>query len=80
MTASCIGFSRQNKLKQYAALSKTDREYPIAQGPYAGIFYDQPTDISWYKNNKDATSHFAAPSKYDSSAPYSSGTKRAASI
>ena len=49
--------------------------YPIAQGAYAGAYYDEPTDISWYKNCYHATSHFAAPSKYDFFGGYDHGKK-----
>ncbi len=49
--------------------------YPVAQGDYAGAYYDEPTDISWYKNNIYATSHFAAPSKYDFFGGYDHGKK-----
>ena len=47
--------------------------YPIAQGEYGGVCYEQPTDITWYKNNHSATSHFAAPSKYDFFGGYDHG-------
>lgn len=49
--------------------------YPMAQGDYVGAYYDEPTDISWYKNNAYATSHFAAPSKYDFFGGYDHGKK-----
>lgn len=45
--------------------SRTPVTYPIAHGDYANAYYDQPTDISWYKNCFHATSHFSAPSRYD---------------
>ena len=64
-----------NYVTHHHSSARTPLTYPIAQGPYAGIFYDQPTDISWYKNNKDATSHFAAPSKYDFFGGYDHGRR-----
>ena len=50
--------------------------YPIAKGSYAGGWYDEPVDISWYKNSPFATSHFAAPSKYDFFGGYDHGKQR----
>lgn len=47
--------------------------YPMAYGDYSNAYYDEPTDISWYKNCFDATSHFAAPSKYDFFGGYDHG-------
>ncbi len=47
--------------------------YPMAHGQYASAFYDEPIDISWYKNCYHATSHFAAPSKYDFFGGYDHG-------
>ena len=56
--------------------SRAPLTYPVAQGSYAGGWYDDPTDISWYKNNHFATSHFAAPSKYDFFGGYDHGQRR----
>lgn len=53
--------------------SRAPLTYPVAQGEYNGVYYDEPTDITWYKNNKSATSHFAAPSKYDFFGGYDHG-------
>ncbi len=55
------------------SVARTPLTYPVAQGEYGGVYYDDPTDISWYKNNKSATSHFAAPSKYDFFGGYDHG-------
>lgn len=62
-----------NYVTHHHSSTRTPLTYPVAQGPYAGIYYDQPTDISWYKNNRDATSHFAAPSRYDFFGGYDHG-------
>lgn len=64
-----------NYVTHHHSSSRALLTYPVAQGAYAGIYYDQPTDISWYRNNKDATSHFAAPSKYDFFGGYDHGKK-----
>lgn len=55
------------------SMGKPSVTYPIAQGQYSSAFYDDPTDISWYKNCFHATSHFAAPSKYDFFGGYDHG-------
>lgn len=39
--------------------------YPLATGRYGAQNFTEPTDISWLKNTKLASSYFAAPSKYD---------------
>lgn len=54
-----------NYANNHYSMSKPSVNYPMAHGPYASAYYDEPTDISWYKNCFHATSHFAAPSKYD---------------
>ena len=55
------------------SIARAPLTYPIAQGEYGGSYYDDPTDITWYKNNKSATSHFAAPSRYDFFGGYDQG-------
>lgn len=57
------------------SMGKPAVSYPIAHGAYASAFYDEPTDISWYKNCYHATSHFAAPSRYDFFGGYDHGKK-----
>ncbi|MGI5899696.1 MAG: DUF5107 domain-containing protein [Christensenellales bacterium] len=52
---------------------RTRLTYPVAQGEYAGAYYEQPTDISWFKNSPTATSYFAAASKYDFFGGYDHG-------
>ena len=54
-----------NYANNHYSMTKPPVNYPMAHGPYASAYYDEPTDISWYKNCFHATSHFAAPSKYD---------------
>ena len=39
--------------------------FPLASGQYGAEAFKEPTDISWHKNSKLATSYFAGPSKYD---------------
>lgn len=39
--------------------------YPLAAGRYGASNFPEPTDVSWLKNTKLASSYFAAPSKYD---------------
>lgn len=39
--------------------------YPMATGRYGALNFTEPTDISWLKNTRLASSYFAAPSKYD---------------
>lgn len=39
--------------------------YPLATGRYGALNFTEPTDISWLKNTKLASSYFAAPSRYD---------------
>ena len=39
--------------------------FPIASGQYGADNFTTPTDISWHKNSRMATSYFSAPSKYD---------------
>lgn len=62
-------------VNNHYSMTKPTVSYPIAQGPYASAYYDEPTDISWYKNCFHATSHFAAPSKYDFFGGYDHGKK-----
>ncbi|MCI6377020.1 MAG: DUF5107 domain-containing protein [Clostridiales bacterium] len=64
-----------NYANNHYSLTKPSVNYPIAHGSYASAFYDEPTDISWYKNCFHATSHFAAPSKYDFFGGYDHGRK-----
>ncbi len=39
--------------------------YPLATGRYGALNFTEPTDVSWLKNTRLASSYFAAPSKYD---------------
>lgn len=39
--------------------------FPLATGRYGALNFTEPTDISWLKNTKLASSYFSAPSKYD---------------
>lgn len=39
--------------------------FPIAEGQYGAERFDKPTDISWHKNTRTASSYFAAPSEFD---------------
>ena len=39
--------------------------FPIAEGQYGAERFENPTDISWHKNSRAATSYFAAPSDFD---------------
>ena len=64
-----------NYANNHYSYGKPSVSYPIAEGPYASAFYDGPTDISWYKNCFHATSHFAAPSRYDFFGGYDHGKK-----
>ena len=64
-----------NYASNHYSMGKPSVNYPLAHGPYASAFYDEPTDISWYKNCFHATSHFAAPSKYDFFGGYDHGRK-----
>ena len=54
---------------------RTPVTYPVAKGAYASAYYDEPTDISWYKNCFHATSHFSAPSRYDFFGGYDHGKR-----
>ncbi|MDR1891433.1 MAG: DUF5107 domain-containing protein [Oscillospiraceae bacterium] len=48
--------------------------YPMAGNcVYNGITMEEPCDISWHKNTKNATSYFAGPSKYDFFGGYDHG-------
>ncbi len=62
-----------NYVNNHYSMSKPPMTYPIAKGRYSSANYDEPTDITWYKNCADATSHFAAPSKYDFFGGYDHG-------
>lgn len=64
-----------NYANNHYSMTKPPVNYPMAQGPYASAYYDEPTDISWYKNCFHATSHFAAPSKYDFFGGFDHGKK-----
>ena len=64
-----------NYVNNHYSMRKAPMTYPIAEGTYASAYYDKPTDISWYKNCFHATSHFAAPSKYDFFGGYDHGKK-----
>lgn len=64
-----------NYVNNHYSMGKPPMTYPIAQGRYASATYEEPIDISWYKNCHDATSHFAAPSKYDFFGGYDHGKK-----
>ena len=64
-----------NYVNNHYSMRKPPMTYPIAEGTYASAYYDEPTDISWYKNCFHATSHFAAPSKYDFFGGYDHGKK-----
>lgn len=64
-----------NHVNNHYSMRKPPMTYPIAEGVYASAYYDEPTDISWYKNCFHATSHFAAPSKYDFFGGYDHGKK-----
>lgn len=64
-----------NYANNHYSMGKPSVNYPMAHGAYASAFYDEPIDISWYKNCKHATSHFAAPSKYDFFGGYDHGKK-----
>ncbi len=64
-----------NYVNNHYSMRKPPMTYPIAEGVYASAYYDEPTDISWYKNCFHATSHFAAPSKYDFFGGYDHGKK-----
>lgn len=39
--------------------------YPVASGQYGSDDISEPKDISWHGASRNATSYFAAPSKYD---------------
>ena len=60
-------------VNNHYSLGRPPMTYPIAQGAYSSAYYDEPVDISWYKNCYHATSHFAAPSKYDFFGGYDHG-------
>jgi len=64
-----------NYANNHYSMTKPSVNYPIAHGSYSSAFYDEPTDISWYKNCFHATSHFAAPSKFDFFGGYDHGKK-----
>lgn len=64
-----------NYANNHYSMTKPSVNYPMAHGPYASAYYDEPTDISWYKNCFHATSHFAAPSKYDFFGGFDHGKK-----
>lgn len=64
-----------NYANNHYSMTKPSVNYPMAHGAYSSAFYDEPIDISWYKNCFHATSHFAAPSKYDFFGGYDHGKK-----
>ena len=64
-----------NYANNHYSMGKPSVNYPMAHGAYGSANYDEPIDISWYKNCHDATSHFAAPSKYDFFGGYDHGKK-----
>ena len=64
-----------NYANNHYSMTKPPVNYPMAHGPYASAYYDEPTDISWYKNCFHATSHFAAPSRYDFFGGFDHGKK-----
>lgn len=64
-----------NYANNHYSMAKPPVNYPMAHGPYASAYYDEPTDISWYKNCYHATSHFAATSKYDFFGGFDHGMK-----
>ncbi|MBQ6527636.1 MAG: DUF5107 domain-containing protein, partial [Clostridia bacterium] len=39
--------------------------YPISQGRYGSVEFQEPTDISWHGSTPHSCSYFAAPSKFD---------------
>lgn len=53
---------------------KSRTTYPVAgNGVFNGIPMDEPRDISWHKNTREATSYFAAASDYDFFGGYDHG-------
>lgn len=53
---------------------KSRTTYPIAgSGVYNGIPMDEPRDISWHKNTKEATSYFSGITDYDFFGGYDHG-------
>ena len=53
---------------------KSRTTYPIAgNGVFNGIPMEEPRDISWHKNTREATSYFAAASDYDFFGGYDHG-------